>query len=260
MAPRFIPFAAAVVLFVATAVAAALTGAIAWIVIAVLLAAVVATGIHDLTQHRHSILRNYPLLGHFRFGLEALRPELQQYFIERDTDGTPYDRDTRTSIYQRAKGIKDEQAFGTELDVTRPGYEWLVHSISPVKPPEDPPRVHIGGPDCKQPVRDVAAERLRDELRRALQAGADRPQPGREAGRLRPRHRRGRPHEVPPRGRRGRDLGARQRLLRRARQAGQLRRAGVQGQGRAPATSSSSASSSARARSPASAASCRARR
>ena len=76
---------------------------------------------------------------------------MQQYFIERNTDGRPYDRDTRTSIYERAKGIKDEQAFGTERDVTRPGYEWLLHSIAPLAPPEQPPRVRIGGPDCTQP-------------------------------------------------------------------------------------------------------------
>src|SRR6185436_7962510 len=100
---------------------------------------------------KHSILRNYPLAGHMRFALEALRPELQQYFIERNTDGRPFDRDTRTSIYERAKGIKDEQAFGTELEVTRPGYEWLLHSIAPVEEPKDPPRVRIGGPDCTQP-------------------------------------------------------------------------------------------------------------
>src|SRR6185436_13065658 len=100
---------------------------------------------------KHSILRNYPLAGHMRFALEALRPELQQYFIERNTDGRPFDRDTRTSIYERAKGVKDEQAFGTELDVTAPGYEWLVHSIAPLEPPQHPPRVHIGGPDCTQP-------------------------------------------------------------------------------------------------------------
>ena len=77
-----------------------------------------------------------PLLGHARFALEALRPELQQYFIERNTDGRPYDRDTRTSIYERAKGIKDEQAFGTERDVTAPGYEWLIHSTAPLEPSE----------------------------------------------------------------------------------------------------------------------------
>src|SRR4051812_5948330 len=140
---RFVPFGVSVAAAVAAIVAAALTGAVAWIVAAALLAAVAAAGIYDLTQRRHSILRNYPLLGHMRFALEALRPEIHQYFVESDTDGRPFDRDTRTSIYQRAKGIKDEQAFGTELDVTALGYEWLLHSIHPVDTPDEPPTVLI---------------------------------------------------------------------------------------------------------------------
>ena len=68
--------------------------------------------------------------------METVRPELQQYFIERNYDGRPYDRDTRTAIYERAKGLKDEQAYGTERDVAEPGYEWLLHSTAPIDPPE----------------------------------------------------------------------------------------------------------------------------
>jgi glutamate synthase domain-containing protein 2 len=148
---RFLPFALACVLTALVVVLAILTGAVAWVVVAVVLAAVVALGVHDLAQHRHSILRNYPLLGHMRFLLEKVRPELQQYFVERNFDGRPYDRDTRTSIYERAKGVKDEQAYGTERDVAEPGYEWLLHSAHPVPEPDDPPRVRVGGPDCTQP-------------------------------------------------------------------------------------------------------------
>ena len=102
-------------------------------------------------QTKHSILRNYPVLGHARFLLESIRPELQQYFIERNYDGRPYDRDTRTSIYARAKGENEEQPFGTERDVNALGYEYLVHSTRPVDPLPEPPRVRIGGPDCTQP-------------------------------------------------------------------------------------------------------------
>jgi hypothetical protein len=51
------------------------------------------TRIHDVIQRRHSILRNCPILGHVRFMLEAIRPELQQYFIERNFDGRPFDRE-----------------------------------------------------------------------------------------------------------------------------------------------------------------------
>ncbi|UTI66301.1 FMN-binding glutamate synthase family protein [Paraconexibacter antarcticus] len=148
---RFSGLALAVLLF-AGALAEALTGGGAgWDVLAVVTGALVAVGVYDLGQRRHSILRNYPLLGHARFAMEAIRPELQQYFIERNYDGRPYDRDTRTAIYERAKGLKDEQAFGTERDVSAPGYEWLLHSTHPLDPPDEPPRVRVGGPDCTQP-------------------------------------------------------------------------------------------------------------
>src|SRR6478735_9568575 len=141
---RFAPFALVVLALIAAA-------ALGWWVVAVLLALLAAVGVYDLVQRRHSVLRNYPLLGHMRFAMEAIRPELQQYFIERNFDGRPFDRDTRTSIYQRAKGLKDEQAFGTERDVGEPGYEWLLHSAHPVPEPDEPPRVRVGGPDCTQP-------------------------------------------------------------------------------------------------------------
>ncbi len=121
-----------------------------WLLAAVLVL-VAALGVYDLLQRKHSVLRNYPVLGHLRYLLEKLRPELQQYFIERDWDGKPYDRDTRSVIYERAKGIHGEKAFGTELNVEEVGYEYLVHSTAPLDPPAQPHRVRIGGPDCTQP-------------------------------------------------------------------------------------------------------------
>ncbi len=114
-------------------------------------AAVGGLAAYDLLQRRHSVLRNYPVIGHLRYLLEGLRPELQQYFIERNWDGRPFDRDIRSVIYQRAKGIHGEQAFGTERDVNRTGYEYLVHTITPAPEPAEPPRVRIGGPDCSRP-------------------------------------------------------------------------------------------------------------
>ncbi|MFE2297282.1 FMN-binding glutamate synthase family protein [Streptomyces sp. NPDC059445] len=114
-----------------------------------LVAALVA--VHDLVQRRHSVLRNYPLIGHLRFALERLRPELQQYFIERNFDGRPFDRDTRSIVYERAKGTAAEEPFGTELDLYRAGSEYLTPSMAPRSVPDTPPRVRIGGPDCAQP-------------------------------------------------------------------------------------------------------------
>ncbi len=147
---RFLSIGVLVVLLVIAAAAAAI-GSWAWWVIVAVLAFLVVVGIYDLTQHRHSVLRNYPVIGHLRYLLESLRPELQQYFIERNWDGRPFDRDVRSIIYERAKGIHGEQAFGTERDVGKVGYEYLVHSSAPLEQPSQPPRVQIGGPDCSRP-------------------------------------------------------------------------------------------------------------
>ena len=130
---------------------AAVIGGPGWWALLAVVVLLLLLGVYDVLQRRHSILRNYPVLGHLRFLMEDIRPELQQYFIERNWDGRPYDRDTRSSIYQRAKNIKEEQPFGTERDVDQPGYEYLVHSTRPVDPPDVPPRVLIGGKDCTRP-------------------------------------------------------------------------------------------------------------
>ena len=122
-----------------------------WFVATVPLLIVATLGVYDLVQRRHSVLRNYPVIGHVRYGLEALRPELQQYFVERDTDGTPFDRDARSLIYERAKGVNEEQPFGTELDVYSIGQEYLVHSIDPAPEPDGVHRVTVGGVQCSQP-------------------------------------------------------------------------------------------------------------
>jgi glutamate synthase domain-containing protein 2 len=147
---RFFVVGLLLVLAAISVLAAAIGGWGWWILVAALLVLLVV-GVHDLVQRKHSILRNYPVLGHIRFLMEGIRPELQQYFIERNWDGRPFDRDTRSAIYQRAKDLKEEQPFGTERDVNVPGYEYLVHSTRPVEPAKTPPRVRIGGRDCTQP-------------------------------------------------------------------------------------------------------------
>ena len=108
-------------------------------------------GIYDITQKKHSILRNFPVLGHMRFLLEMIGPEIHQYFVESDTDGKPIDKNHRTYIYERSKLEKETHPFGTELNVEEEGYEWMEHSIYAAKQLEEPPRVLVGGSDCKQP-------------------------------------------------------------------------------------------------------------
>ena len=110
-----------------------------------------ALGSYDLVQREHTILANYPLLGHGRYLMEAVRPEIRQYFIEDDLDGRPFHREQRSLIYQRAKGDQDYDAFGSELDARAVGYEWIGHSMRPISDFKAPPRVPIGGPHCRAP-------------------------------------------------------------------------------------------------------------
>ena len=110
-----------------------------------LFGALVATGVYDLRQHRRSILRNYPIIGHLRFMLEFVRPEIRQYFIESDTEANPFSRAQRSLVYQRAKGDPDKRPFGTQLDVHAEGYEWINHSLVPTQLTSHDFRVVIGG-------------------------------------------------------------------------------------------------------------------
>ena len=110
-----------------------------------------ALGIYDLFQTRMSILRNYPIIGHLRFLLEYIRPEIRQYFIEGDNDQTPFSREQRTLVYSRAKAVPDSIPFGTTLDVMAPGYQWINQSLAPTKLASHDFRIMIGGKDCKQP-------------------------------------------------------------------------------------------------------------
>ena len=114
---------------------------------------IVILGIYDLYQPKHSIVRNYPVIGRLRYFAEDLRPKVYQYFVESDTNGKPFSRLNRSLIYQRAKKENDTIPFGTQLDVYENGYEWLSHSIAAISHHElnEDPRVTIGGPDCKQP-------------------------------------------------------------------------------------------------------------
>ncbi|MEO2195911.1 MAG: glutamate synthase-related protein, partial [bacterium] len=111
----------------------------------------VLVGVYDVTQRQHTILRNFPIIGHVRYLFELVRPEIQQYFIESNTDAFPIEREFRDLVYQRAKGDLETQPFGTQRDVYRLGYEWAAHSLAPVAPLETPPRIPIGGADCRQP-------------------------------------------------------------------------------------------------------------
>ncbi len=122
---------------------------VGWIAL-LLCMALVGLGIRDVRQTKSSILRNYPVIGHMRFLLEFIRPEMRQYFIESDSEAAPFSRSQRSLVYQRAKGELDNRPFGTQLDVRDHGYEWINHSVQPTHIASHDFRITIG-PDTAQP-------------------------------------------------------------------------------------------------------------
>jgi len=109
---------------------------------------VMVVGIMDMLQERQAVRRNFPIIGNFRYLLELLRPEINQYFVESNTSGTPFNRLDRSLVYQRAKGELDTLPFGTQKNVYEVGYEWVTHSIMPVHVDPQQLRLVVG------PTRD----------------------------------------------------------------------------------------------------------
>ena len=140
----------------------------------------VLRGVVDLSQPRHSILRNYPVIGHIRWWAEAVRPELRQYLFEGEEEAAPFSRAQRSLVYERAKSKPGEHPFGTLLDVYGEGYEFIGHSMSPIAAP-DPAgfRITIGGAACARPysasvfnISAMSFGALSANAIRALNAGA----------------------------------------------------------------------------------------
>ena len=149
MSPRkiFLLFAALTLLGAGVTGLYAPLSALAWLPALLL----VGLGFFDLGQTKHAIRRNFPVVGHLRYLLESIGPELRQYFVESNSSGRPFSRQLRSLVYQRAKNVTDTLPFGTEQDVYQVGYEWMNHSLMAHHPHGDPPRVMVGGPACKQP-------------------------------------------------------------------------------------------------------------
>jgi len=178
---RFAVFGLCGLLLVVALVLAAAGVERAWIAV-VPLAAIVLLGLRDLAQRRHSIQRNYPVIGHIRWWVEAVRPELRQYLIEADEEAAPFSRSQRGLVYDRAKGEAGERPFGTLLDTYRQGYEFIGHSTAPA-PLADPAsfRITVGGPDCARPynasvfnISAMSFGAISANAIRALNAGAKR--------------------------------------------------------------------------------------
>jgi glutamate synthase domain-containing protein 2 len=122
-----------------------------WLWPAAAFAALALLGLLDYVQPHQAIRRNYPVVGNLRFLFEKVRPEVRQYFIESDTEAAPFSRAQRSLAYQRAKGAIDKRPFGTQLDVYRPQFEWINHSVAPTQIDSHDFRVTIGEGHCAKP-------------------------------------------------------------------------------------------------------------
>ncbi|MDX5438426.1 MAG: FMN-binding glutamate synthase family protein, partial [Pontibacter sp.] len=107
--------------------------------------------LYNLRQAKHSLLRNYPLVGYLRYFFESFRPEFRQYFFESDLDGKPFSRRQRSIVYQRAKNQRQTVPFGMQANSQEIGFEWIAHTMFPVHVREENLRVTVGSSRCKQP-------------------------------------------------------------------------------------------------------------
>jgi len=136
-------------------------------------------GIYDIMQTKENILRNYPIWGHWRFLLLKIRPQIQAYFIETEQSGRPFNKEMRMLVYDRAQQTEDNLPFGTQADVHEVGYEWINHSMMPVKANIESIRVMVGGPDTTKPysasrlnISAMSFGAISPEAIRALNRGA----------------------------------------------------------------------------------------
>lgn len=146
---RYLPF----IISTATAVATITLSILSvlsplWCLLPVIL---VLVGVHDMAQRTHAVLKNYPIVGHFRYMLESIRPELRQYFFEGDNERLPFSRKERSMVYRRARNIRADKSFGTLDNVYEENHEFISHSVEPVDVDPKTLRITIGGPDCRQP-------------------------------------------------------------------------------------------------------------
>jgi len=149
---RFIGPVIAAVIFLGGGVALFFNPASPWLWLLTLVAlALLGQGLRDLLQHRHTLLRNYPLLAHFRWFFEFLRPFLRQYIVENDREGRPYNRDMRSLIYERAKDQVDAKPFGSDLDAYDNEFQVVTHSMAPRPKPDTEFRVRVGTGTCARP-------------------------------------------------------------------------------------------------------------
>ena len=89
-----------------------------------------ALGLHDILQKKHAILRNFPVIGHFRYLLEAVGPELRQYIVTSNDEERPFTRDERSWVYASSKKENNYFGFGTDNDMETPSGTLIIRQAA----------------------------------------------------------------------------------------------------------------------------------
>ncbi|MXS84625.1 FMN-binding glutamate synthase family protein [Nitrosomonas sp. HPC101] len=115
--------------------------------------ALVAFFIRDVTQKKHTILRNYPIIGRLRYFFETQGKYFRQYFFAGDRDEMPFNRATRSWIYKNAKNKGGTVGFGSTYDLSKPGAFIFTSSAFPILEEDQlpVPAVIIGEGYCDRP-------------------------------------------------------------------------------------------------------------
>ncbi|MDB5814368.1 MAG: glutamate synthase family protein [Rhodocyclales bacterium] len=109
--------------------------------------------VQDITQKKHTILRNYPIIGRLRYFFEQLGEYFRQYFFLGDRDEMPFDRSTRSWIYRLAKDEGGVIGFGSTYRLQEPGALIFVNAPFPILEEDrlpTPPLI-IGAGHCQTP-------------------------------------------------------------------------------------------------------------
>lgn len=96
---------------------------------------IIAIGLRDILQKKHTIQHNFPVLGHFRYMIEKIGPEIRQYIVANNREELPFNRRQRSWIYASSKRENNYQGFGTDQNMQEPGYVLIKPSMLPFRAP-----------------------------------------------------------------------------------------------------------------------------
>jgi len=106
-----------------------------------LLLLLVLLGIRDILQKKHTIVHNFPIVGHLRYFIESVGPEFRQYIVANNREELPFNRRQRSWIYASSKKENNFQGFGTDQDMYSAGYNFIKPAMLPYKLPAGHPNL-----------------------------------------------------------------------------------------------------------------------